>query len=174
MARINSEHKEGEARIRVEQQIDGRMGRFESTKTYNHSVGLSCCFRQWRAESHCKFLHGYAIKVHFVFETNELDVRNWAVDFGSLKSLKGWLEDLLDHKTLVATDDPMFHHFKVMESVGAMQLVEVEATGCEAMAFMIYQYAETWLKDNGYSPRVLLRKVTVSEHEGNSASYYIV
>ncbi|SVB70610.1 uncharacterized protein METZ01_LOCUS223464, partial [marine metagenome] len=26
---------------------------YQSTKTYGNEVGLSCCFRQWRADSHC-------------------------------------------------------------------------------------------------------------------------
>jgi len=162
----------GEAIIKPQKQ-DAGFGSFESTKTYNHSVGLSCCFRQWRAESHCRFLHGYAIKVNLTFEATDLDVRNWAVDFGSLKSFKGWLEDMFDHKTLVAEDDPELITFRKLHSEELIQLREVPATGCEAMAFIIYQYAESWLKDNGYTPRVTLRKVTVSEHEGNSASYFV-
>ena len=45
---------------------------FLSTKTYNHNVGLSCCFRQWRAkDSHCQYLHGYSISVRFNFKSEE-------------------------------------------------------------------------------------------------------
>lgn len=144
---------------------------FASTKTYTHSVGLSCCFRQWRAESHCRFLHGYAIEVKFEFSAQELDIRNWAVDFGSLKSLKGWLEDLLDHKTLVASDDPLLHLFREMAAQGMIQMREVPATGCEALAYYIFQYAELWLQDNGYAPRIQLQSVEVKEHSANSAIY---
>lgn len=144
-----------------------------STKTYDHSVGLSCCFRQWKAESHCRFLHGYAIKVQFKFGTNELDVRNWVVDFGSLKSLRGWLEDMFDHKTIVAEDDPELGTFQTLEQRGLLQLVQVSATGCEAMARIIFEASEVWLKDNGYTPRVYLKSVEVSEHTGNSAIYQV-
>lgn len=144
------------------------MRKFQSTKTYGHNVGLSAAFRQWRAESHCRFLHGYALQVKFVFESAELDVRNWVVDFGSLKSLKGWLEDTFDHKTLVAEDDPEFHLFKEMEERGLIQMRVVPATGCEAFANMIYEYTEGWLKDNGYT-RVRLVSVEVCEHGANSA-----
>jgi len=134
-----------------------------------HSVGLSCCFRQWRAQSHCRFLHGYSLRVRAVFESDELDIRNWIVDFGSLKSFKGWLEDTFDHKTLVAADDPEFAMFKVLEQEGLIQLRVVEATGCEAFARLIFEYLKAWLQDNGYCPRVRLTTVEVSEHEGNSA-----
>ena len=144
---------------------------YQSTKTYEHNVGLSACFRQWRAESHCRFLHGYALKVKFIFEATELDVRNWAVDFGSLKPLKGWLEDLLDHKTLVAMDDPMADKFHELHTLGLIQMVPVPSTGCEATARIIFDYTEGWLKDAGYAPRVSLRSVEVAEHGGNSAVY---
>ena len=73
---------------------------YQSGKTYGHEVGFSCAFRQHKAQSHCKFLHGYALSFKFIFEADELDARNWVVDFGSLKSLKGWLENTFDHKTI--------------------------------------------------------------------------
>lgn len=143
---------------------------YKSFKTYNHSIGLSCCFRQWRAESHCHFLHGYALKVHFEFQTKELDHRNWAVDFGSLKPLKGWLETMFDHTTLVAEDDPKISLFKEMEIAGLIQLRVVPSCGCEATARLIYEFTEQWLRDAGYS-HITLNKVVVAEHDGNAASY---
>ena len=40
---------------------------FLSTKTYGHDLGLSAAFRQWRAESHCRLIHG----LHEVIEYKE-------------------------------------------------------------------------------------------------------
>jgi len=142
--------------------------RHRSTKTYGHEVGLTCAFRQWRAQSHCRFLHGYALAVHFEFEADELDVRNWVVDFGSLKSLKGWLSDLLDHTTLVASDDPEIETFRDLDRRGLIQMREIPSTGCEATAELIFRAAQVWLADNGYSPRVRLVSVEVREHGANS------
>lgn len=144
---------------------------YYSTKTYCHNVGLSCAFRQWRAESHCRFLHGYALEVKFTFAATDLDVRNWVVDFGSLKSLKGWLENLLDHKTLVAEDDPYHNEFERLHRLGIIDMRVVPATGCEATARIIFDATEVWLTDNGYAPRVFLVSVEVREHGGNSAIY---
>jgi 6-pyruvoyltetrahydropterin/6-carboxytetrahydropterin synthase len=144
---------------------------YVSTKTYNHNVGLSCAFRQWRAESHCRFIHGYALKVHFEFTGVELDVRNWLVDFGGLKPLKAMLEDALDHKTLVAEDDPDIAWFREAELRGILQLVEVPSAGCEATARLIFEVTEQWLKDAGYGERIILSCVQVAEHDGNSAMY---
>lgn len=145
------------------------MCKYISTKTYGHERGLSCSFRQWRADSHCRFIHGYAIGVRMMFEATELDARNWVVDFGSLKSFKGWLEDTFDHKTLVAEDDPFLAEFQRLHSLGVIQIVVVPATGCEAFAKMIGGALDVWLGDNGYTPRVRVRSVEVFEHSGNSA-----
>ena len=126
---------------------------FKSTKTYGHELGLSACFRQHRADSHCHLLHGYALAVKFTFSSNELDVRNWVVDFGSLRTLKGLLEDTFDHTMLVAEDDPYKDALLALGKLGIANVVMVEATGCEAFAKLIYECTEIWLKDNGYSPR---------------------
>lgn len=144
---------------------------FRSTKTYGHDIGLSACFRQWRAQSHCRLLHGYALAVRFEFEASELDIRNWVVDFGSLKSLKGWLEGTFDHTLLVADDDPQREELMTLSRLGLARVVAVPATGCEAFAQLIYDAAEIWLKDYGYSPRVRLVSVEVREHGANSAIY---
>lgn len=93
------------------------------------------------------------------------------VDFGSLKSLKGWLEDQFDHKTLVAEDDPEIEWFREAERRGIIQMRIVPATGCEKFAEMIFGAAQVWLADNGYAPRVRLASVEVREHGANSAVF---
>lgn len=147
------------------------MPRIQSTKTYGHEIGLSACFRQHRAESHCRLLHGYALSIKFTFEADELDVRNWVVDFGSLKSLKGRLEDTFDHKMLVAEDDPRLPELMALQKLGLADVVVVPATGCEQFAKLIFETTEVWLKDAGYSPRCWLHAVEVREHGANSAIY---
>jgi 6-pyruvoyltetrahydropterin/6-carboxytetrahydropterin synthase len=144
---------------------------FKSTKTFGHNLGLSAAFRQWRAESHCRLVHGYALEIRVEFGAVKLDIRNWVVDFGSLKSFKGMLENTFDHKLLVAEDDPHLSYFQAGEKMGLMHVVVVPATGCEAFAKLIFDYAEVWLKDNGYSDRCHVVSVEVREHAGNSAIY---
>lgn len=144
---------------------------FVSTKTYTHSVGLTCAFRQWRADSHCHFLHGYPLSFRFEFTGTDLDVRNWLVDFGSLKTLKGILEDTFDHKTIVAEDDPQMAWFEEGHRLGILDMVVVPSTGCEMTAYMAFEVAAQHLIDAGYGDRVELQSVEVAEHEGNSAMY---
>ena len=45
----------------------------------------STAFRQPRAESHCRYIHGYQLKAEVTFACNELDGNNWVFDFGGLK-----------------------------------------------------------------------------------------
>lgn len=142
-----------------------------STKTYGHEVGFSCAFRQWKAESHCRLLHGYALGFKFTFAATELDCRNWVVDFGGLKSLKQILADTFDHTTIVAADDPQLEMFRMMDARGMCRLVELPAAGCEKFAEYVYDVAEQWLKDAGFAPRCRLVSVEVSEHGANSAIY---
>lgn len=144
---------------------------YRSTKTYGHEVGLSCAFRQWRADSHCRHIHGYALAIRLEFEADELDARNWVVDFGSLKGFKSWLEATFDHRLLVAEDDPEKDYLCSLTGLDLANVVVVERTGCEAFAQLIFECAETWLKDNGYKPRVKMHSVEVREHGANSAIF---
>lgn len=144
---------------------------YRSTKTFGHNLGLSACFRQWRAHSHCRLLHGYALAIKFVFEADELDERFWVCDFGGFKPLKAILEDTFDHTLLVAEDDPKKHILMELQHHGLARVVIVPATGCEKFAEMIYEVAEQWLKDACYGERVKLIEVEVSEHGANSAIF---
>lgn len=143
-----------------------------STKWFGHDLGFSCCFRQWRAESHCRLLHGYGLAFGFEFEATELDERGWVVDFGGLKELKQLLADTFDHKTLVAMDDPQLSTFKALCDSGVIDMIIVPATGCEAFARMVFDVTEQWLKDAGYGPRCKLRCVEVAEHGANSVKCF--
>jgi 6-pyruvoyltetrahydropterin/6-carboxytetrahydropterin synthase len=144
---------------------------YKSTKTYGHELGFSCAFRQWRAESHCKFVHGYALAFCFVFEAKDLDEKNWVVDFGGLKPLKQMLQDTFDHKTVITKDDPHLDYFKEGQKLGVLDLVVIEHGGCEKFAQLVYEITEQWLKKAGFAPRCRLVSVEVKEHGANSAIF---
>tara|TARA_B100000212_G_C27266392_1_gene486746 strand:- start:264 stop:755 length:492 start_codon:yes stop_codon:yes gene_type:complete len=143
--------------------------RFYSGKTYSHATGHSCAFRQWRADSHCNLIHGYALQFELTFGGNELDERNWIVDFGGLKPLKNWLAEMFDHTYLVADDDPELETFKQLEEKNLVDLRIVSATGCERFAEMVFDKAEEIISEltNG---RCWVQSVTVREHGHNSAT----
>lgn len=144
---------------------------FRSTKTYGHDVGLSACFRQWRASSHCRLLHGYALSFSFVFEADELDHRNWVVDFGGLGGLKEKLKERFDHKTLVAEDDPHLELIKGLAAWDVATIVVVPRVGCEAFAEQGWHLAKEHLRLMKWSPRVRVVSCEVREHGANSALF---
>lgn len=143
--------------------------KYSSTKTYGHERGLSCNFRQWRADSHCRWLHGYSLSIHLEFSANTLDERNWVIDFGSLKPVKEWLEHMFDHTLLVAHDDPMLLNLTALDEDDLADIRVVRATGCEAFAEMVACHVQEWLATEGHTPRVALTKVEVKEHNSNGA-----
>lgn len=143
----------------------------QSTKTYGHDVGLSCAFRQWRANSHCNQLHGYALAVRIVFGAKCLDERGWVVDFGGLKALKLAIQDRFDHKTIVASDDPHLTWYREAERLGILSVTEMKRTGCESFAEEIYHLATFWIQSYGDMNRCHVVSVEVKEHGANSAIY---
>lgn len=148
---------------------------YKSTKTWGAEVGLSCCFRQWRADhSHCRFLHGYAIAVRIEFHAGILDQRNWVVDFGGLDEIKQFLKDTFDHKLLVAQDDPALDMLMGLDELGLAQIVVLQdGVGCEQFARLIWERASNWLTETGQSRRVGVKSVEVKEHGANSAIFEV-
>ena len=144
------------------------------TKTFPHSMGLSAVFRQHRAESHCKYLHGYALQFEVVIICDELDERGWVYDFGHFKHLKEYLQYTFDHTLLVALDDPQR---KELEELAIAKLVQpryVQAVGAEAFANMVYNWMSSCVQtDEDLVDRgVRVYHVTCSEHEGNAATVW--
>lgn len=133
----------------------------------------SCAFRQWRAEeSHCKYIHGYRLMAKFWFEANELDCRNWVVDFGGLKALKAYLQCQFDHTLCIAADDPLLDKFKELHSLGGCDLRIMDGVGIEKTAEWCYNAAKNFIATNStLANRCKVVKVEVWEHEDNSAIY---
>ena len=144
------------------------MTNFFSMKKYGHERGLSAAFRQWRADSHCRFLHGYSLEFEFEFGADELDEKNWVVDFGGLKELETWLRENFDHKTLVASDDPYLSEFELLNDNDIIDMVIVKSTGAEMFAKMAMEYSSKMIEEN-YGSRCWVESVTVREHGANSA-----
>ena len=148
------------------------MGKFKSTKTYKASKGFSCCFRQYKAKSHCRFLHGYSLEIKLEFAAKNLDERNWVVDFGGLKDLEKQFRKTFDHKTLIDKNDPHIEWFKTGQELGLLELVILEdGVGCEMFALTIHKLAKDWLNNSEFANRCEITKVEVKEHDTNSAIY---
>tara|TARA_X000000950_G_scaffold21304_1_gene22939 strand:- start:11874 stop:12341 length:468 start_codon:yes stop_codon:yes gene_type:complete len=153
------------------------MSKFYSTKTYGNDRGLSCAFRQWRAtHSHCSLIHGYSLGFKLVFECESLDERNWVMDFGGLKKFKNWLEDMFDHKLVIAKDDPKLEELKKLEEQGLAEIRIVNSVGAERFAEMAWhKMAEILIQqvedNSSLNPTVKVKSVECFEHGANSAIF---
>lgn len=144
--------------------------------TSNKVIDLgSAAFRQWRStHSHCQYIHGYRLTADITFECDELDERNWVMDFGGLEDLKKTLENTFDHKLVVAADDPQLDLFKQLDAAGVVELVVLSGgVGCERFAEFVLKTADTFA-DETTDGRVRVQKVQINEHENNYATCYRV
>jgi len=144
--------------------------RFTSNKVIN--LG-SAAFRQWRStHSHCQYIHGYNLTADITFECDELDERNWVMDFGGLKELKSTLEHTFDHKLVVAGDDPKLELIKQLEQEGIAQVIVLDGgVGCERFAEFVLKTADTFV-DEATNGRVRVQSVQINEHDSNFATCY--
>lgn len=142
---------------------------FQSTKRIGP---ISTGHRQWKAENHCKFIHGYGRTVEFTFE-GELDDKTWVFDFGNCKWIKKEIEEAWDHKTLIASNDPMLEEILKIEKMGLLQVTIMDVTkghspgieGSCKWAYDTFNPRVMELTDN----RVRIKKIRIWEHENNSA-----
>ena len=141
---------------------------YRVTKTYGNERGLSCAFRQWRADSHCKLIHGYSLGFKFVFEAEELDERKWVYDFGDMGFVKEFLKDNFDHILMVAYDDPRKEDLYNLD--GIAEIRELPDVGCEMFAEYVYSYVHREVEEQTDS-RVKLVSVECFEHGANSALF---
>ena len=153
------------------------MSKFKSTKIFD---GFSTVFRQWQAkDTHCRFLHGYAIEFKVTFE-GQLDHRNWVWDFGGMKraktkidgmSAKQWMDYMFDHTVIIANDDPAIRYFSEFSKMGIIQLRTINGpVGAEKFAEFIYDKLNAFVQEETNS-RVKVSRVEFFENKKNTAIY---
>ncbi len=141
-------------------------------RSYKEFNGYSTAFRQHKADSHCRYIHGYALRFKVWFD-GELDHRNWVVDFGCFKrnGIKDWFKHMFDHTTIVAKDDPYLKHFEELHNSDLIQLRILDDVGCEKFAEYVFKYLNEQIKTDTKG-RVKVHKVQCWEHGENMAEYY--
>lgn len=159
---------------------------YYSTKHYEQEFPVA--YRQWRADRKsgkpdgtpysgneipgCNAIHGYALSFTFFFRCETVDARNWVVDYGSLRPLKEFLKENFDHTLLLAVDDPHYETIKALGTLGLAKVVEVEATGCEALSKFLVDYTnEMFLPIHYPNSGIECYKVEVRETPSNMAFY---
>lgn len=143
------------------------MAKYTSTKRF---IGFPCTHRQWKADSHCRFVHGYSREFYFEFACNELTKEEWVMDFGGLKEVKKWLESMFDHTFLSSEDDPYLEEFVRLDKEGVIQLRVLPNAGMEGTAKFVYDHVNKMVQKSTDN-RVWVTKVEVRENEKNSAFF---
>ncbi len=143
------------------------MGIYRSTKRF---AGYPCTHRQWKAESHCRFVHGYSREFYFEFACREMTEEFWVMDFGGLKEVKEFLSYHFDHTFLIAADDPYLENFKKMDADGIIQLRVLPNPGMEGTAKFVFDEVSKIISEQTKG-RVWVTKVEVRENEKNSAFF---
>lgn len=145
--------------------------KYTSTKEYVQE--FPCAYRQWKADTHCQQVHGYAFSMKFYFGSNDLDIRNWVADYGSLRGLKETLKGQFDHTVLVAESDPEMDWFKEGERRGIVKLTVLPKLGCESLADMLYNYVNGVFIPDTFgqvdAERIWCYKVEIRETQNNMA-----
>ena len=140
---------------------------FTSTKRF---VGFPCTHRQWKADSHCRFIHGYSREFYFEFQCSELTAEGWVVDFGGLKEVKAWLDDMFDHTFLASQDDPYLELFRDLDEKEVIQLRILPNVGMEGTAMYVFDKVNEMIKRQTNN-RAWVSCIEVRENEKNSAIY---
>ncbi|GAB4017349.1 MAG: 6-carboxytetrahydropterin synthase [Bdellovibrio sp.] len=143
------------------------MATYYSTK---HFIGYPCTHRQWRAEGHCRFVHGYSRSFYFEFASHERTKEGWVVDFGGLKEVKNWLDHWFDHTFLASVDDPFMEQFKELDRQGVIQLRVFENVGMEGTCKFVYDNINPMIQKLTQN-RAWITKIEVRENEKNSAIF---
>jgi len=88
----------------------------------------------------CKNLHGHNGRLEVVIEKPALDRLGMVVDFDEIKSkLRTWVEEELDHKTLLYSRDPLL---KVLQDAGELVVAMDANPTAENIAALVYAEAK--------------------------------
>ncbi|MGB0454145.1 MAG: 6-carboxytetrahydropterin synthase [Bacteriovoracaceae bacterium] len=143
------------------------MAIYYSTKSFK---GFPCTHRQWKAEGHCRFVHGYSREFNFTFACKEFSKEMWVVDFGGLKEIKAWLDEMFDHTFLSSEDDPYLDEFRRLDELGVLKLKVLPNCGMEGTAKYVYDVVNPKIATMSEG-RAWIHKLEVRENEKNSAIY---
>jgi 6-pyruvoyltetrahydropterin/6-carboxytetrahydropterin synthase len=86
----------------------------------------------------CANNHGHSFRVKLSLEGSELDEKDMLIDFKETKALKSWVDDTLDHVTMLWEEDPLVRYLK--ETGNKVYLTKKNPTS-EHLAEIILQKA---------------------------------
>jgi 6-pyruvoyltetrahydropterin/6-carboxytetrahydropterin synthase len=142
---------------------------YETSKEFNHDLGLTAIYRLWRSQTKQHRLRGASLAFEMVFGVGSLDEQDWLIEIGGLAPVEDFLVLNFDHTVLVAKDDPQREVFCELDRCGLARLRVIEGCGVEAVARYVYDWVSNWL--HALHPGVTLLRVTCCEQGGRRATY---
>tara|TARA_R110001592_G_scaffold40654_1_gene133347 strand:+ start:1548 stop:1982 length:435 start_codon:yes stop_codon:yes gene_type:complete len=123
--------------------------------------------RQHLHDGHCSKIHGHNWDIRITFGCKELDSRGFVVDFGKLKYIKKYIEDMLDHACVLSWDDPLYEE---IVAPGVYKLYLVENASCEGLAKHLFeQFSDLLHMAEGQ--RTWIDEIEIFEDSKNSVKY---
>jgi 6-pyruvoyltetrahydropterin/6-carboxytetrahydropterin synthase len=112
-----------------------RRARYAVTKVMEFCYG----HRLLNHPGKCRHLHGHNGIVEIDIEADTLDALGMVVDFSEIKQkIQGWIDDNLDHKLLLCSQDPLV---SFLQQMGESLYVTNENPTAENIARLIYHEA---------------------------------
>lgn len=136
------------------------------TKLY---ADIPFAHRQHVHDGHCAFIHGHNWSIQVTFEAERPDINGFVVDFGKLKYLKRWIDEVLDHACLIDKDDEEGKRL-VLSNPNLFKFAILEDVSCEGLAKYVYEEFNAMVQEHT-NGRVWVREVTIFEDSRNSATY---
>ncbi len=125
--------------------------------------------RQHLHDGHCAFIHGHNWSIQVTFEAERPDINGFVVDFGKLKYLERWIDEVLDHACLINKDDEEGKRL-VLSNPDLFKFVILDDVSCEGLAKFVCEEFNAMVQEHT-NGRVRVREVTIFEDSKNSATY---
>jgi 6-pyruvoyltetrahydropterin/6-carboxytetrahydropterin synthase len=137
------------------------------SKTYR-DIPLS--HRQPFHEGRCSRLHGHSWAITLTFEASSLDNNGFVIDFGELHFIEDWIDEHLDHGTVLCQDDPRKEELVTLNEKGLLKITWVESASCEGIARFLFETFAPMVSQRTNN-RVSLQAIHLEEDSKNSATY---
>ncbi len=126
--------------------------------------------RQPHHSGRCSRLHGHSWSITLTFSSKSLDNNGFIVDFGELHYIAEWIDENLDHATIICKKDPRIDEIRSLAKSGLLKLTEVESASCEGIAQHLFYIFDSLVRKNT-GDRAWLKKILLKEDSKNSATF---
>jgi 6-pyruvoyl-tetrahydropterin synthase len=92
------------------------------------------------------------------------------IDFGELHFIEDWIDEYLDHGTVLCQDDPRKKDLEALNEEGLLKVTWVESASCEGIAKFLFNTFNPLVSERT-SGRVKLQAIHLEEDSKNSATY---